>query len=155
MAQCVAIEMAELIEAGLSFSHHNPPVRETAGVFLESAGQDYRAGALGLALIGSAGDPSAALHRWSEASNASTAGRFEAAARLLGISVALARLIEANHFNGLPAATIARNLRIGTLCLATAPAQSKRSSRHRRTPAVASRKAIPEARAAAGSSAST
>jgi hypothetical protein len=110
----MAIEAAELIESGLACAH----VEETPRIFLEFVNSVYRAGVVGLALIGRTGDPANALRQWTEVSNTSPAGRFEAAAHLLGISVALVRLIEANHNNGLPANVIARSLRTGTLSLA-------------------------------------
>jgi hypothetical protein len=123
MAEFFAAEIAELIEQGLAFATDRAPgglrVQETPSVFLARAESVYHASALGLALIARSGDPGLALRRWSEVSNTSPAGRFEAAARLLGISVALARLIDTNHSNGLNAAAIAYELRIGTLGMAT------------------------------------
>ncbi len=132
MAELMAIEMAELIERGLAFATHLHPddlrVRERPNVFLERVDTLYQASALGLALIGRTGDPRVAFHRWSEVSNSSPAGRFEAAARLLGISVALARLIEANHSYGLKAIAISRELRMGTLCLAAGGSMARQVS---------------------------
>jgi hypothetical protein len=135
MAELMAIEMAELIERGLEFARDETPeglrVQERSNVFLERVDAVYRAGALGLALVGRTADPGVALSQWMEVSNSSPSGRFEAAGRLLGISVALARLIEANHGNGLRATDVARELRIGTLSLSfcgrTAPALALRT----------------------------
>lgn len=121
MAELMAIEVAEFIEDGLTLMAKTSTcgfrVRETPLAFLDCLGGAYQAGALGLAFIGKFGDPPAALNRWLEVSNASPAGKFEAAAKLLGIPVALARLVEINHHNGVPAAEIAGRLRIGNLGL--------------------------------------
>lgn len=123
MAEFMAVEIAELIEKGLAFATDRAPgglrVQETPNVFLAHTESVYHAGALGLALIGRAGDPGLAFRKWTAVSNTSPAGRFETVARLLGISVAFARWIDANHSNGLKAAAIACELRIGTLGMAT------------------------------------
>ena len=117
----MSIEIAEYIERGLGAlsgrTHGGFRIVETPCVFLDLSGRTYCAGALGLALIGKAGDPQAALDAWLQVSNTSPAGKFEAASALLGISVGLARLVEINHRNGVPAAEIAGSLRIGTLSL--------------------------------------
>ena len=118
MAEFMAIEVAEYIERGQQFvlrSHAS--VRETPLCILDFLGRTYYASVLGLALIGKYRDPHAALKGWQQVSNTSPAGKFVAAAGLLGISVALARLIELNHRNGVPASEIAGSLRIGNLCL--------------------------------------
>lgn len=121
MAEFMAIEVAEYIERGLDTvanrSRGGFRVVETPLAFLDLFGHSYHAGALGLAFIGKAGDPRAALDGWLQVSNTSPAGKFEAAAGLLGISVGLARLVELNHRNGVPATEIAGSLRIGTLGL--------------------------------------
>jgi hypothetical protein len=118
----MSIEIAEYIERGLGTvagrAHGGFRIVETPCAFLDLSGHTYCAGALGLALIGKAGDPQAAFHAWQQVSNTSPAGRFDAAAALLGISVGLARLVEINHRNGVPAMEIASSLRIGTLSLA-------------------------------------
>ena len=118
----MSIEIAEYIERGLASMggrpHGGVRIVETPCVFLELCGRTYGAGALGLALIGKTGNPQAALEAWLQVSNSSPAGRFEAAAALLGISVGLARLVEINHRNGVPAGEIAGSLRSGTLSLA-------------------------------------
>ncbi len=131
MAECVAIEVAEYIEHGLEFAGRRARnagrVVETPGIFLDAAETTYYAGALGLALMGKTGDPQKALSDWKQVSNTSPAGKFQAAADLLGITLALARLIELNHQNGVPALEIAGGLRTGSLSLsfrrATAPAR--------------------------------
>lgn len=121
MAEFMSIEIAEYIERGLvalsGRTHGGFRIVETPCTFLDLCERTYCAGALGLALIGKAGEPQAALHAWLQVSNTSPAGKFEAAAALLGISVGLARLVEINHRNGVPAAEIAGSLRIGTLSL--------------------------------------
>jgi len=119
MAEFTAIEVAEYIERGLELAGVRSAgrCRETHSAFLYLVGRTYCAGALGLALIGKAGDPKAALDSWLRVSNVCPAARFAAAAGLLGISEGLARLIELNHRNGVPAAEIAGCLRIGTLGL--------------------------------------
>jgi hypothetical protein len=125
MAEFVAIDVAELIERGLEYTTKTGRdgfrVQERSNAFLGLVGSVYFAGSLGLALIGRAGDPRNALDRWLEVSNRSAAGKFEALANLLGISVALARLVELNHFNGLTAREIARDLRTGSLGLFLGP----------------------------------
>lgn len=117
----MSIEIAEYIERGLEAlagrPHGGIRVVETPCAFLDLSGHTYCAGALGLALIGKAGSPQAAFEAWQQVSNTSPAGRFDAAAGLLGISVGLARLVEINHRNGVPASEIAGSLRIGTLSL--------------------------------------
>ena len=123
MAEFLAIEMAEWIERGLEFAagaEDGARVRESPRAFLEFVAPAYRAGPLGLALIGRDGDPETALHRWLKVAENSPAGRMEAAARLLGIPVALARLVELNHRGGIPARAIARCLRAGALGMAMA-----------------------------------
>jgi hypothetical protein len=120
MAEFMAIEVAEYIERGLDVANRPKGgfrVRETPLAFLDLRRQTCHAGALGLALIGKAGDPQAALEGWLQISNISSAGKFATAAGLLGISVGLARLVEMNHRNGVPATEIACSLRIGTLGL--------------------------------------
>lgn len=121
MAEFMAIEVAENIERGLDSVANRPKsgfrVRENPFAFLDLLGHTYHAGALGLAFIGKAGDPRVALDGWMQVSNVSPAGKFAAAAGLLGISVGLARLVELNHRNGVPAAEIAGSLRIGALGL--------------------------------------
>ncbi len=122
MAEFLAIELAEYIERGLAWvegrSGSEARVTETAGKFLRAAGDGYRAGALGLAFLGKAGGPQAALEHWAQFSNASQAAKIEAAAGILGVSEALTRLVDMNHRNGVPAAEIATSLRMGTLTLA-------------------------------------
>ncbi|SPE43248.1 hypothetical protein SBA3_860017 [Candidatus Sulfopaludibacter sp. SbA3] len=121
MAEFMAIEVAEYIERGLDAVANRPRggfrILETPHAFLDLFGHAYHAGALGLAVIGKAGDPQAALAEWLQVSNTSPAGKFVAAAGLLGISVGLLRLVELNHRNGVPAAEIAIGLRIGNLGL--------------------------------------
>lgn len=122
MAECMAIELAELIEQGLAFTdggQEGVRVKESPNALLELVDSVYRASALGLALIGRAGDPTVAHRQWMQVSNTSRAGKFEAIAQLLGVPVALTRLIEANHGNGRSARAIALNLRTGSLGLAT------------------------------------
>lgn len=115
----MSIEIAEYIERALGALAGRPHggfrIVETPCAFLDLSGHTYCAGALGLALIGKAGDPQAALDAWLQVSNTSPAGKFEAASALLGISAGLAKLVEINHRNGVPAAEIAGCLRIGTL----------------------------------------
>ncbi|HTX38790.1 MAG TPA: hypothetical protein VME43_27375 [Bryobacteraceae bacterium] len=122
MAEFLAITIAEWIERGLelvtSRADGGLRVRESQRAFLELAGTTYRAGSLGLALIGKDGDPQVALQRWIQVSGNSLADQLEAAARLLGIPVALARLVELNHRGGITARVIAKNLRAGTLGMA-------------------------------------
>lgn len=119
MAEFVAMEVAELMERGLEFTTKTDDkgfrVKEEPNAFLGLVNSVYSASSLGLALIGRAGDPQTALEGWLEVSNRSAAGKFEALADLLGVSVALARLVELNHFNGLTAREIARDLRTGSL----------------------------------------
>jgi hypothetical protein len=120
MAEFMAVEMAELIERGLTFvsgQTSTGALQEKTNTFLQAVGVAYQAGALGLAMIGRFGDPGLALRQWDAVSNQSIAGKFEAAAQILGISLPLARLIDANHAAGLPASVIAQNLRMGTLGL--------------------------------------
>ncbi len=122
MAEFLAITIAEWIERGLELVTNHADgglrVRESQRAFLELAGTTYRAGSLGLALIGKDGDPQVALMRWMQVSGSSLADQLEAAARLLGIPVALARLVELNHRGGITARVIAKNLRAGTLGMA-------------------------------------
>jgi len=66
-------------------------------------------------IIAKTGNPEAALKLWMPLANGSPARRLEAAANVLGISAALARMIELNHRNGMSALEIARDLRRGTL----------------------------------------
>ncbi len=119
MAEFMAIEIAELIERGLEFAGDGADsearVRESQRAFIEFADPTYRAGPLGLALIGRDGDPRVALDHWMQVTADSPSGRFEAAARLLGISEALARMVELNHRGGISARAIARSLRVGAL----------------------------------------
>jgi hypothetical protein len=121
MAEFMATEVAEYIERGLSAAANRSKgtirVLEMPGVFLDLLGRACHAGALGLACIGKTGDPRTALNDWLRVSNTSPAGKFAAAAGLLGITVGLARLVELNHRNGVPAAEIAGGLRMGTLGL--------------------------------------
>jgi hypothetical protein len=123
MSECMAIEMAELIEQGLrlitSRACHGSQVQEKPNAFLERVGAIYYAGPLGLAFIARDGDPQLALDHWMQVSNDSDARGFEAAAQLLGISEALARLVQLNHRNGLTATAIARELRRGSLGMAS------------------------------------
>ena len=117
----MSIEVAEYIERGLGVLagrlKGGSRIAEAPRCFLDLAGRTYLAGALGLALIGKFGDPQAALDAWLQVSNTSPAGKFEAAAGLLGVSTGLARLVEINHCNGVPAIEIASSLRTGTLSL--------------------------------------
>jgi hypothetical protein len=92
MAECMAIELAELIERGLE---------------LISTRSRQPGGALRLALIGKSGDLSARPR--------ST----EDAAKLLGISTALVRLVELNDKDGVAPIEIARALRLGSLGLSS------------------------------------
>jgi len=119
MAEWVAIEIAELIECGLGFlggpQDDRLGVEEKPKVFLDVSGATCRAGLLGLAMIARAGDPQTAVDRWIMASNGSPGRRLEIAAEILGISIALARMLELNHRNGVAAAAIARCLRAGSL----------------------------------------
>ena len=119
MGECIAIELAEWIEAGLACaaaSAHQPlQVVETPLVFLYQRGRICHAGALGLAYLGRSGAAAPALEHWTQLSPSSLAGRLDAAAALLGVPVALARLVEVNHRNTLSAREIARHLRAGTL----------------------------------------
>jgi len=118
MAEYIALEVAELIERGIEFLHTQngrPAVLEKARAFLEFSDDAYRAGVLGLVMIAKIGDPQAALDRWATLANGSPARKLEAAAKVLGISPALARMIELNHRNGVSARAIARDLRCGTL----------------------------------------
>ena len=106
MAQWVAIRMAEMIECGLRF----PGVQEKPYCYLDCSPDGCRAGLLGLLMIAHTGDPGIALQQWMPP-------RIERAAELLGISVAFATMLELNHRNGMPAGSIARSLRAGTLCM--------------------------------------
>ncbi len=119
MAQWIGIEIAELIERGREFlgaaTEDRLGVEEKARVFLDVSDGTCRAGVLGLAMIARAGDPRTAVHRWVLAAGAPSAHKLEAAAEILGIPVALARMIELNHRNGVTAAAIARGMRAGTL----------------------------------------
>jgi hypothetical protein len=110
MAEWVALEVAQLIERGLQFG-----VEEKSRIFLEASGAGCRAGVLGLAIVARAGDIRKALDRWTLVANGSPSRRIEAAAELLGIPIALARMLELNHRNGVSAALIARGMRAGTL----------------------------------------
>jgi hypothetical protein len=120
--ECVATEIAELIEAGLELELARGPsqlvVQETPGAFLYLSGGICHAGALGLAFLGRIGNPRVALDQWLQVANASAGHKLEAAAALLGIAVALAKLVEINHRNGLEAAQVARSLRLGVLGIA-------------------------------------
>jgi len=122
MAEFLAIAVAEWIEHGLEFVANSPAsglqVRESQRALLEIAGTTYRASALGLAMIGQQGDPRAALERWKQVAGSSPGDPLEAAARALGISIALARLVELNHRGGVAAMTLARDLRACTLGMA-------------------------------------
>lgn len=121
MAEFMTMEVGEYIERGLALatnlSDKGFQVLETPATFLDLQGPICHAGALGLAFIGKADDPQTALDHWLEFSNRSPSGKLQAAAKLLGISVELARLAELNHRNGVPAAEIARRLRFGILGL--------------------------------------
>lgn len=121
VAEFLAIEIAEYIERGLHIlarsSRADTRVLETPLSFLDLRGRTYHAGILGLALIGKAGDLRTAWDAWQPVSNTSTAGRFTAISTLLGVPVGLARWIELNHRNGIPAAEIAGSLRLGNLGL--------------------------------------
>jgi len=130
MAEFLAIEIAEWIERGLGFAESAEGVfrvRETQRVFLELADSTFRAGPLGLALLGKYGDPRVALRHWMTVADESPAGRLEAAARLLGIPAALARMVELNHRGGVTARTIARHLRAGALGMVMAAAPRARN----------------------------
>jgi hypothetical protein len=121
MAEFLAIAVAEWIERGLEFvstAGSGFEVRESQRAFLDITGSTYRAGALGLAVIGKEGHPRAALERWKQAAGNAPADPLEAAAHVLGISVALARLVELNHRGGVAARDIARSLRAGALGMA-------------------------------------
>ncbi len=153
----MSIEIAEYIERGLQALAGRPHggfrVAETPCAFLDLSGHIYRAGALGLALIGKAGDAETAFDAWQQVSNTSPAGRFEAAAALLGVSVGLARLVEINHRNGVPAIEIAGSLRIGTLSLSfrTRPAPyepARAADAERKAPLSAGLKVMRAARTA-------
>lgn len=120
MAEFMAIEVAEYIERGLAAAERPEGgfrVLESPLSFLHLRGSSYYAGVLGLAFIGKVGDPEVALGQWLGASTASPTAKLQVAARLLGVSTGLARLVELNHRNGVPAAEIALSLRIGTLGL--------------------------------------
>ncbi|HUA58087.1 MAG TPA: hypothetical protein VML19_04990 [Verrucomicrobiae bacterium] len=111
MAEWVGIQIAEWIERGLEF----PGVEEKVRVFLEPSDSACGAGVLGLAMIGRVSDPRAAVDRWIRMAGGPSSRKLETAAQFLGISVALARMLELNHRNGVPAASIARGMRGGTL----------------------------------------
>ena len=95
MAECMAIELGELIEQGLK---------------LISNRSRHQGGALRLALIGKSGDLSVRPQS------------SEDAAKLLGISPALVKLVELNDKDGVAPVEIARALRLGTLGLSSARA---------------------------------
>jgi len=119
MAEWIAVEIAELIERGIEFlgdaQGDGLAVEEKPRVFLDLSGTTCKAGLLGLAIIAKAGDPRAAVARWILVANGSPARKLEAAAEMLGISVAFARMLELNHRNGVSAGDIARSLRAGSL----------------------------------------
>ena len=92
MPEYVAIELAEYIERGLEFSN----------------GRFRDAGALELAIIGKFGSPRRATDPGVDSA---------AAARMLGIPVTLARLVELN--DGMPAIEIAAGLRAGSLTVSS------------------------------------
>jgi hypothetical protein len=137
MAEYMAIEVGELIEKGLAVAASQPadayPVVEIKNAALELSREAYHASALGFAFIGKEGTVRGALARWQRNPNTSPGRRFLSAAKFLGISPTLARLIELNHRNGVPAIEIARRLRTGTLGLAMnyhpAPAECANVSR--------------------------
>ena len=93
MAECMAIEFSELIEHGLK---------------LVSNRSRQPGGALRLALIGKSGDLSARPQS------------SEDAAKRLGLSIALVRLVELNDKEGVAPTDIARALRLGSLGLSSA-----------------------------------
>ena len=119
VSECIATELAELIEAGLAMDLPEAAgklrIVETTHVFLHLRGSTCQAGALGLAFLGRARDPGAALDQWLQVESNSKCSKLEAAAHLLGVPVALAKLVEINHRNGLSAVEIARCLRLGVL----------------------------------------
>ena len=96
MAECMAIEFSELIERGLKLISNRPR---------------QQGGALRLALIGKSGDLSVRPHS------------SEGAAKLLGISLALVKLVELNDKDGVAPLDIARALRLGSLGLSCARAK--------------------------------
>ena len=116
VAEFMSMETAELIEQGMTFL--GAGVEEKPNVFLEQRGALFSAGALGLAMIGKSGGPRRALKEWSRVSNSSPAKRLESAAEFLGITIALARMVELNHRNGVAANGIANALRGGSLAMA-------------------------------------
>lgn len=118
MAEFLAIEIADLIAAGLAFTTtaRRIPVREDSGRFLKSVNGAVYASALGLAIIGKFGDPQRALDRWTSAVRSTIEDEeFTVASSILGIPLALARLVEVNHRGGVAAAEIAVALRLGNL----------------------------------------
>jgi len=124
MAEWVGIQIAEWIERGLQF----PGVQEKVRVFLEPSDTACSAGVLGLAMIGQTSDPRAAVDRWIRMAAGPPPRKLEAAAQFLGISVALARMLELNHRNGVSAGSIARGLRGGTLGMKMASAVPLRAA---------------------------
>lgn len=93
MAECMAIELSELIERGLKLIANR---------------SRQQVGALRLALIGKSGDLSA------------RPPSSEGAAKLLGVSLVLVKLVELNDKDGVAPLDIARGLRLGSLGISSA-----------------------------------
>jgi len=105
--------LADMIEAGMPLITETRVCTLTKGLDLIKGSEKFCGCALGMALVGQAGEPKVAYETWMAKSNMQTSSQIHDIATLLGIPESLVNEVNLSHCGKTPAEGIIRKLRRG------------------------------------------